>query len=77
MFTCENDNESQGNGVAVDVVVRTEVVTIAGREIVDVNVVDGVMWFRSFDEEGGEISAGLSLKVFERMKWEEGWVGGH
>ncbi|KAE8023049.1 hypothetical protein FH972_008801 [Carpinus fangiana] len=77
MFACENDNESQGNGVAVDVVVQTEVVTVAGRETVDVNVVDGVMWFRSFDEEGGEISAGLSLEVFERMKWEEGWVGGH
>ena len=43
--------------MAVDVVVQTEVVTVAGRETVDVNVVDGVMWFRSFDEEGGEISA--------------------
>ncbi|XP_059448209.1 uncharacterized protein LOC132179537 [Corylus avellana] len=79
MFACEHDNESQGNGVAVDAVVQREVVSVAGREAADVNVVDGVMWFRSFSEKGEEMSAGLSLLVVERMKWEQervGWVGG-
>ncbi|XP_059446837.1 uncharacterized protein LOC132178416 [Corylus avellana] len=41
MFACERDNESQGNGVAVDAVVQREVVSVAGREAADVNVVDG------------------------------------
>jgi hypothetical protein len=79
MFACSHDNESQGNVVAVDAIVQRKVVSVAGREAVDVNVVDGMVWFRSFDEERGEISAGLSFEVFERMKWEEGrvgWVGG-
>jgi hypothetical protein len=79
MFACEHDNESQGNAVAMDVVVQRKVVSIAGREAVDVKVVDGVMWFRSFSEEGGEMIAGLSLLVVERMKWEQeraGWIGG-
>lgn len=79
LFACERDNDSQGNAVVVDVVVQREVVSVAGREAMDVNAVDGVMWFRSFSEEGREISAGLSLEVVERMKWEQerfGWVGG-
>ncbi|XP_059448333.1 uncharacterized protein LOC132179607 [Corylus avellana] len=79
MFACEYDNESLGNGVAVDAVVQREVVSVAGREAAGVNVVDGVMWFRSFSEKGEEVSAGLSLLVVERMKWEQervGWVGG-
>ena len=45
----------------------------------DVNVVSGVMWFKNCSIEGQERSVGLSLEVFERMKWEQervGWVGG-
>jgi len=79
VFACEHYNDSHDNAVAVDAVVQREVVSVAGREAADVNVVDGVMWFRSFSEGGGEISAGLSLLVVERMKWEQervGWVGG-
>ncbi|GLT71144.1 hypothetical protein SLA2020_431820 [Shorea laevis] len=80
MFACEHDdNAGQGNAVVVDAVVPREVVSVAGREAVDVNAIDGMMWFRSFSEEGREISAGLSLVVVERMKWEQervGWVGG-
>ncbi|XP_059447971.1 uncharacterized protein LOC132179285 isoform X2 [Corylus avellana] len=79
MFACERDNESPGNGVAVDAVVQREVVSVAGREAADVNVVDGVMWFRSFSKKGEEMIAGLSLLVVGRMKWEQervGWVGG-
>jgi hypothetical protein len=34
-------------------------------------VVDGVMWFRSFSEEGGEMIAGLSILFLKRMKWEQ------
>ena len=38
------------------------------------------MWFKSCSIKGQERSVGLSLEVFERMKWEQervGWVGGN
>ncbi|XP_050247544.1 uncharacterized protein LOC126694999 [Quercus robur] len=78
IFACEN-NGSQGNVVDVDVVLPREVVSVAGREVVDVKVVNGIMWFKGCRIEGQERSVGLSLEVFERMKWEQerfGWVGG-
>ncbi|KAL6186668.1 hypothetical protein ACLB2K_042788 [Fragaria x ananassa] len=40
---------------------------------------DGFMWFKSSDGVGGERSVGLSMKIVERMKWEQervGWVSG-
>ena len=46
----------------------------------DVNVANGVMWFKSFNREGREIRVGLNLEVIERMKWGQervGWVGGN
>lgn len=79
IFACGNNEGGQGNVVAMDVILQSEVVSVAGREAVDVNMVDGIMWFRAFNEEGGERSAGLDLLVVERMKWEQervGWVGG-
>ncbi|KAJ9163430.1 hypothetical protein P3X46_023098 [Hevea brasiliensis] len=80
IFEC--DNIEGKNSVAVDVVVKKEVVAVAGREGVldEKNVVDGgVMWFRSSDDGGREASVGLSLAVVERVKWEQervGWDGG-
>ncbi|KAG6654034.1 hypothetical protein CIPAW_05G117900 [Carya illinoinensis] len=79
VFSCEN-SESQSNVVVVDAILQREEVLIAGMEVVDLNVVDGVMWFKSFGNGGGEVSVGLSMLVVERMKWEQkrvGWVGGN
>uniref|UniRef100_A0A2N9IFF0 Uncharacterized protein n=1 Tax=Fagus sylvatica TaxID=28930 RepID=A0A2N9IFF0_FAGSY len=76
IFACEN-NENQGNVVFVDEFLPRKVILVAGREVVDVKVDNGVMWFKSYNNEGIAISAGLSLLVFERMKWEQervGWV---
>ncbi|KAE9615430.1 hypothetical protein Lalb_Chr04g0255131 [Lupinus albus] len=58
------------------------VARVAGRDAVcDENgVQESVLWFKSFDEKGAEISVGLSLEIVERMKWEQGrvgWVGGN
>ncbi|XP_018843692.2 uncharacterized protein LOC109008150 [Juglans regia] len=79
VFSCEK-SESQSNAVVVDAVVQREEVLIAGMEVVDLNVVDGVMWFKSFGNGEAEVSVGLSMLVVERMKWEQirvGWVGGN
>lgn len=79
IFEC--DNVEGKSSVAVDVVGEKEVVAVAGREAtVDENHVGdgGVVWLRSSDDEGREVSVGLSLGVVERMKWEEergGWDG--
>uniref|UniRef100_A0A2N9IFV7 Uncharacterized protein n=1 Tax=Fagus sylvatica TaxID=28930 RepID=A0A2N9IFV7_FAGSY len=76
IFACEN-NENQGNVVFVDEFLPRKVILVGGREVVDVKVDNGVMWFKSYNNEGIAISAGLSLLVFERMKWEQervGWV---
>ncbi|KAJ9140651.1 hypothetical protein P3X46_031270 [Hevea brasiliensis] len=80
IFACES-NYNEGNAVTVDVTVETEVVAVAGKEAMlqsEKNVIDGVMWFRSPDDVGGEAIVGLSLAVVERMKWEQerfGWIG--
>ncbi|KAJ1412033.1 hypothetical protein SESBI_20672 [Sesbania bispinosa] len=83
MFSKEN-NGSSGEDVAVlvDVVVQTEVAKVAGRDAIWDNngVVDGVLWFKSFDDVGAEISIGLSLEIVEGMKWEQervGWIAGN
>ncbi|CAK7326468.1 unnamed protein product [Dovyalis caffra] len=81
IFTSENSS-SEGNSVVVDAVVQREVVAVSGREVApnERNVVDGVMWFRSPSNAGGEASVGLRLEIVERMKWEQeraGWLGGN
>jgi hypothetical protein len=81
IFACEN-SVSEGNSVIVDAVVQREVIAVAGREVEpdERNLVDGIMWFRSSSNGGGEASVGLSLEIVERMKWEQeraGWLGGN
>ncbi|KAJ6689759.1 hypothetical protein OIU85_006107 [Salix viminalis] len=80
IFACEN-GLSGGNSVIVDAAVQREVIAVAGREVkpAERNVVDGIMWFRSSSNAGGEESVGLGLEIVDRMKWEQeraGWVGG-
>ncbi|KAG6740207.1 hypothetical protein POTOM_055647 [Populus tomentosa] len=72
---------SEGNSVIVDAAVQRETVAVAGREVAPDkrNAVDGVMWFRSSRDVGGEASVGLSLEIVGGMKWEQeraGWLGG-
>ncbi|XP_061951834.1 uncharacterized protein LOC133674634 [Populus nigra] len=74
-------NSSEGNSVVVDAVVQRETVAVAGREAAPDkrNAVDGVMWFRSSGDVGGEASVGLSLEIVGGIKWEQeraGWHGG-
>ncbi|XP_009764830.1 uncharacterized protein [Nicotiana sylvestris] len=78
-FTCQNDYINEGNSVLVDVALDTEVVLIAGTKATwdDKNVVERVIWFRSYDKDGKEVtSVGLREEIVERMKWEQergGW----
>ncbi|KAK1389893.1 3-ketoacyl-CoA synthase [Heracleum sosnowskyi] len=77
----EHDNIDHGNTVMVDAVVQREVVLVGGREAVwdEKNLVDKMIWFKSFGSKGEEVSVGLSVEIVKRMKWEEeraGWVGG-
>ncbi|XP_011020712.1 PREDICTED: uncharacterized protein LOC105122984 [Populus euphratica] len=76
IFAREN-SLSEGNSVIVDAVVQREVIAVAGREVApdERNVVDGIMWFRSSSNVGGEASVGLSLEIVERMKWEQERAG--
>ncbi|VVA35355.1 PREDICTED: (DUF1262) [Prunus dulcis] len=84
IFDSVNENvEGKNKGaVFVDAFAQREVVFVGGSEAIwdERNVSgDGFMWFKSFDGVGGETSVGLSMKVVERMKWEQervGWVGG-
>ncbi|XP_061340731.1 uncharacterized protein LOC133287185 [Gastrolobium bilobum] len=81
IFSKENGNSGE-NGVLVDVVIQTEAAKVAGKDAVwDENgVVDGVLWFKSYDGEGAETSVGLSVEIVERMKWEQervGWIAGN
>lgn len=86
IFDKDNGGKNNNsNAVFVDALVQKEVVFVAGSEAVwddhdRINIVgDGFMWFKSFDGVGGERSVGLSMKIVERMKWEQervGWVGG-
>ncbi|CAK9157338.1 unnamed protein product [Ilex paraguariensis] len=82
IFTCEN-NSNEGKMVFVDVVVQTEIASVAGQETVwnEREVVHGAIWFRSFGNVGGEggVSVGLRVEIVQRMKWEQertGWLGG-
>ncbi|KAJ1412032.1 hypothetical protein SESBI_20671 [Sesbania bispinosa] len=82
IFSKENASSGEDVAVLVDVVIETEVVKVAGRDAVwDKNrVVDGALWFKSFDDVGAEASVGLSLEIVEGMKWEQervGWIAGN
>lgn len=79
IFSKENSGKDV---VFVDVNVQTEVAKVAGKDAVwDENgVVDGVLWYKSFDDAGAETSVGLSMEIVEGMKWEQqrvGWVAGN
>ncbi|KAM1065316.1 hypothetical protein TB1_020189 [Malus domestica] len=87
IFDTVNENaESKKNpAVFVDAFVQREVVFVGGNEAVwdertsDTDAGDMFMWFKSFDGAGRETSVALSMKVVERVKWEQervGWVGG-
>ncbi|PRQ40490.1 hypothetical protein RchiOBHm_Chr4g0436581 [Rosa chinensis] len=86
IFDKYNEGKSNNaNAVFVDAFVQREAVFVAGSEAiwdnherVD-NAGDGFMWFKSSDGVGGERSVGLSMKIVERMKWEQervGWLAG-
>lgn len=78
IYTREN-NGKEGDRVTVDVVMQDEVISVAGKEVVDANVADGVLWCGSAGDMRGGNRVGLSLAIVERMKWEErrvGWVNG-
>lgn len=69
----------QERTVEVGVSVKSEVALLNGSEHVedDYEIVDGVIWFRPAGFGGNGL--GLSLPIWERMRWEEargGWVGG-
>lgn len=81
-FTCQNDKINEGkNTVVVDVSLDTQVVLISGSDNKatwdDRNVVEGVIWFKSYGKDGNEVaSLGLRHEIVERMKWEQqrgGW----
>ncbi|XP_057961090.1 uncharacterized protein LOC131153071 [Malania oleifera] len=80
IFESENSYGGSNTSVGVNVVVQTEVVSFPGSEVVEVNAANGVVWFRSSHNVGGqEGHVGLSSAIVEKMKWEEeraGWVGG-
>ncbi|KAM0986980.1 hypothetical protein ACFXTH_011182 [Malus domestica] len=79
-----NNAEGKYNGVAfVDAFVQKEAVFVDRKEAfwTEKNVgKDRFMWFKNyFNGAGGETRVGLSMKVVERMKWEQervGWIGG-
>ncbi|KAI5437196.1 uncharacterized protein LOC127119410 [Lathyrus oleraceus] len=78
IFSKENSGEG---GVLVGVDIQTEVVKVAGKDAVwdEKRLVDGVVWFKSGEDVGEEMSVGLSLEVVKGMKWEQerfGWVSG-
>ncbi|KAL2546557.1 hypothetical protein Fot_15790 [Forsythia ovata] len=77
IFTCKNEN--QGNSVLIDVPVENEEVFVEGNKALwnENNVVDGVMWFKSF-HNGAETRIGLRMEIVQRMIWEQkrvGWQG--
>ncbi|OMO75445.1 hypothetical protein CCACVL1_16166 [Corchorus capsularis] len=83
VLACDNgDNYNEDDAVGVDVKVEREVFRVGGDineafRYGSVRVDDGVMWFKSCKKEAGrEVDIGLSLAIFERMKWEQerfGW----
>ncbi|KAJ1412031.1 DUF1262 family protein [Sesbania bispinosa] len=91
IFSKENGNNGD-DAMLVDVVIQTEIVKVAGKDAVwdRDGVVDGVLWFNSFDDVGaepsgglgsnfigchGKDSVGLSLEIVEGMEWEQKRVG--
>ncbi|XWS23021.1 hypothetical protein CRYUN_Cryun29cG0085400 [Craigia yunnanensis] len=81
IFACDN-SYNEDNVAAVDVTIEREVFRVDGMEVSqdEREMLDGVMWFRSSSRVGGEVAVGLSLAIFERMKWEQerfGWTGGN
>lgn len=77
IYSCENYGEKQV--AEVDVAVKREMGLLNGSEIINDNleVVDGSIWFRPVNSVGNGL--GLSMPIWERMKWEEargGWVAG-
>ncbi|XP_008243746.1 PREDICTED: uncharacterized protein LOC103341974 [Prunus mume] len=82
IFACDSSN-SEGKAVVVDVSVQSEYVAVAGNvEAVheERDVANGLMWYRGFNNVGGESGVGLSLAIVERMKWEQqrfGWFVGN
>ncbi|CAA2977447.1 Hypothetical predicted protein [Olea europaea subsp. europaea] len=79
IFTCKNE-KNQGNSVLIDVPIENEEVFVNGNKAVwnENNVVDSVMWFKSF-HNGVETSIGLRMEIIQRMKWEQnrsGWYDG-
>ncbi|KAK6252048.1 hypothetical protein QUC31_013768 [Theobroma cacao] len=81
-YACDN-GYNEDNVATVDVTVEREVVRVDGMEVlqnIGREMLDGVMWFRSSNQVGGEVAVGLSMAIFERMKWEQerfGWTSGN
>ncbi|KZV18637.1 hypothetical protein F511_03531 [Dorcoceras hygrometricum] len=78
IFTCQNN---AGNLVAIDVILENEEVFVLRTKGVmnERNTVDGIVWFASSGNLGGQTSFGLRVEVVQRMKWEQergGWIGG-
>ncbi|KAB1206512.1 hypothetical protein CJ030_MR7G000032 [Morella rubra] len=78
IFASEN-NDDQLNAVAVEALVKREVVTVGGREAVidERNVADGLVWFTSSSNVGEETRVAMGLALVGRMKWEQeraGWL---
>ncbi|KZV18635.1 hypothetical protein F511_03529 [Dorcoceras hygrometricum] len=78
IFTCQNN---AGNLVAIDVILEKEEVFVLRTKGVmnERNTVDGIVWFASSVNLGGQTSFGLRVEVVQRMKWEQergGWIGG-
>ncbi|XP_008811194.1 uncharacterized protein LOC103722417 [Phoenix dactylifera] len=78
IYSCEN-NGKEGNAVELSVGVRRHTALLNGSEIIQDRreVVDGIMWLKPVNS--GDQGLGLSLAIWERMRWEEergGWIGG-
>lgn len=78
IYTAENFHGTEGNVVEVGVSVIKEMPLLNGDEVVSDNIeaVDGIIWFKALKTTARGL--GLSLPIWEGMKWEEergGWVG--
>ncbi|XP_073304348.1 uncharacterized protein [Primulina huaijiensis] len=78
IFSHQNDGR---NSVVIDVSLEKAEVFVDGNKGVmnEGHAVDGVVWFTSSGNLGGEMSFGLRVEILQRMKWEQergGWIGG-
>lgn len=78
IYSCEN-NGKEGNDVKLSAGVRRHMAFLNNSEVVHDSgeVVDGMVWFKPVNSVNGGL--GLSLAIWERMRWEEergGWIGG-